>query len=103
MDLEEYITEYEQQVEISLKLFMDNYQKYMKINLVKPTPKEIEELFTQSSEINLIIQDVYSKIDIAIKAIEKSRFRSQYSTNLKNLENKKDTLERLVKKFKDKY
>lgn len=103
MDLEEYITEYEQQVEISLKLFMDNYQKYMKINLVKPTPKEIEELFTQSSEINLIIQDVYSKIDIAIKAIEKSRFRSQYSTNLKNLENKKDTLDRLVKKFKDKY
>lgn len=103
MDLEEYITEYEQQVEISLKLFMDNYQKYMKINLVKPTPKEIEELFTQSSEINLIIQDVYSKIDIAIKAIEKSRFRSQYSTNLKNVENKKDTLDRLVKKFKDKY
>ena len=103
MDLEEYITEYEQQVEISLKLFMDNYQKYMKINLVKPTPKEIEELFTQSSEINLIIQDVDSKIDIAIKAIEKARFRSQYSTNLKNVENKKDTLDRLVKKFKDKY
>lgn len=103
MNLEDYITGYEEQVDISLDLFMNNYQQYMKIKLIKPTTKDIEELYTQSSQLNLIIEDVYSKIEAAKKAINESRFKSQYSSNLKNIEIKKDTLDRLVKKFKERY
>ena len=99
MDDDDNSLEYEEQVKVSLNLFMDCYDEYMKIELSNPTKAQVKEMTILSGQIGSIIEDVNRKIGLAINCYENSKRSKFYQNNIKSLQRKKENLDRLTKKF----
>ena len=97
--------EYEQQVQISLALFMNSYDAYMKIELNNPTKEEVNEMNAISGRIGSIIEDVNKKnaLAININRYENSSRKKFYMNYVKALQRKKENLDRLTKKFQQRF
>ena len=99
MDDDDNSLEYEEQVKVSLNIFMDCYDEYMKIELSNPTKAQVKEMTILSGQIGSIIEDVNMKIGLAINCYENSKRSKFYQNNIKSLQRKKENLDRLTKKF----
>ena len=92
----------EQEIQGLITSFMNSYDEYMKIELVHPTNKEIQELYMLSSNINSLIEQINHKIENVIEMYENHPRKKFYQSNVKSLQRKKDTIDRLGQKFKEK-
>ena len=99
MDDDDNSLEYEEQVKVSLNIFMDCYDEYMKIELSNPTKAQVKEMTILSGQIGSIIEDVNRKIGLAINCYENSKRSKFYQNNNKSLQRKKENLDRLTNKF----
>ena len=99
MDDDDNSLEYEEQVKVSLNIFMDCYDEYMKIELSNPTKAQVKGMTILSGQISSIIEDVNRKIGLAINCYENSIRSKFYQNNIKSLQRKKENLDRLTKKF----
>ena len=93
----------EQEIQELITSFMNSYDEYMKIELVHPTNKEIQELYMLSSNINTLIEQINQKIKTVTEMYENHPRKKFYQNNVKSLQRKKDTIDRLGQKFKDKF
>ena len=92
----------EQEIQGLITSFMNSYDEYMKIELVHPSNKEIQELYMLSSNINSLIEQINHKIENVIEMYENHPRKKFYQSNVKSLQRKKDTIDRLGQKFKEK-
>lgn len=92
----------EQEIQGLITSFMNSYDEYMKIELVHPTNNEIQELYMISSNINSLIEQINHKIENVIEMYENHPRKKFYQSNVKSLQRKKDTIDRLGQKFKEK-
>lgn len=92
----------EQEIQGLITSFMNSYDEYMKIELVHPTNNEIQELYMLSSNINSLIEQINHKIENVIEMYENHPRKKFYQSNVKSLQRKKDTIDRLGQKFKEK-
>ena len=99
MDDDDNTLEYEEQVKVSVDLFMNSYDEYMKITLTNPTKEQVKKMTILSGQIGSIIEDVNMKIGLAINCYENSKRAKFYQNNIKSLQRKKENLDRLTKKF----
>ena len=99
MDDDDNTLEYEEQVKVSVDLFMNSYDEYMKITLNNPTKEQVKKMTILSGQIGSIIEDVNMKIGLAINCYENSKRAKFYQNNIKSLQRKKENLDRLTKKF----
>ena len=63
MDDDDNSLEYEEQVKVSLNIFMDCYDEYMKIELSNPTKAQVKEMTILSGQIGSIIEEVNMKVN----------------------------------------
>lgn len=103
MSADEECIKKEQEIQKLITSYMNSYDEYMKTELVHPTNKEIQELYMLSSTINSLIEEINSKIDNVIEQYENHPRKKFYQNNIKSLQRKKDTIDRLGQKFKEKF